>query len=60
MMYLITFVIVCIVSTFALIMKQELPNGFDYLSEIDLSIILHPRYAISGNFAGEIIDEYLR
>ena len=37
-----------------------MPAAFDYLSSIDPSIILQPRYAISKNFIGEVIDGYLR
>jgi len=36
-----------------------MPNKFDYLSNIDPTIILQPRYAISGNFIGEVVDGYL-
>jgi len=32
--------------------RPPFPDGFDYLSNIDLSILQFPRYAIPGNFVG--------
>lgn len=40
--------------------KNSFPPGFDYLSSIDPSIIIQPRYAIEQNFVGEVVDGYLR
>ena len=40
--------------------SKALPSGFAYLSEIDPTIILQPRYAIPANFVGQVIDGYLR
>lgn len=38
---------------------QAMPSEFDYISNIDPTIIIQPRYAIPGNFVGEPIDGYL-
>ena len=35
-----------------------LPNGFDYLANIDPTIIQSVRYASTFNFVGEVIDGY--
>ncbi len=52
---------ILIIALFLVItMKCQIPPAFDYLSNIDPSIILQPRYAISKNFVGEVIDGYLR
>lgn len=40
--------------------KCDIPASFDYLYNIDPTIILQPRYAISKNFVGEVVDGYLR
>ena len=32
--------------------RPPFPDGFDYLSNIDLNILQFPRYAIPGNFVG--------
>lgn len=40
--------------------SKDLPSGFAYLSDIDPTIIIQPRYAIPANFVGEVIDGYLR
>ena len=42
------------------IIRSDIPFSFDYLYNIDPSIILQPRYAISKNFVGTVIDGYLR
>lgn len=44
----------------AITIKTDMPSSFDYLYNIDPSIILQPRYAISQNFVGAVIDGYLR
>jgi D-alanyl-D-alanine dipeptidase len=38
---------------------QVMPSEFDYISNIDPTIIIQPRYAIPGNFVGEVVDGYL-
>ncbi len=43
-----------------IMINSRLPAGFDYLSDIDPTIILQPRYAIAKNFVGQVIDGYLR
>lgn len=40
--------------------SNNLPSGFAYLSDIDPTITLQPRYAIPANFIGQVIDGYLR
>lgn len=40
--------------------SNNLPSGFAYLSDIDPTILIQPRYAIPANFVGEVIDGYLR
>lgn len=37
---------------------SSFPDGFDYLRNIDLSILQSPRYATPYNFIGDIIDGY--
>lgn len=37
---------------------SDMPDSFDYISSIDPSIIIQPRYAIPGNFVGEVVDGY--
>lgn len=37
----------------------QMPTSFDYLSNIDASIIQQARYAIESNFVGEVIEGYL-
>jgi hypothetical protein len=32
--------------------RPPFPDGFDYLSNIDLNILQFPRYATPGNFVG--------
>lgn len=49
-----------IVLVFVTIIKADIPSAFDYLSNIDPSIIIQPRYAIPGNFVGTVIEGYLR
>jgi|LakMenE01Jun11ns_1017448.scaffolds.fasta_scaffold8297183_1 D-alanyl-D-alanine dipeptidase len=44
----------------AITIKADIPSSFDYLYNIDPSIILQPRYAISQNFVGAVVDGYLR
>jgi D-alanyl-D-alanine dipeptidase len=44
----------------ATVATQEMPSDFDYLYNIDPTIILQPRYAISKNFVGEVVEGYLR
>lgn len=41
-----------ILGMLAVLAKGQLPDGFDYLYNIDSTIILQPRYAISKNFVG--------
>jgi D-alanyl-D-alanine dipeptidase len=46
---------------FTLILTQlafALPEGFDYLHNIDNTIVIFPRYAQPINFVGEVIDGY--
>ena len=56
-MYLI---LLLILSMMAAESKYQMPASFDYLDNIDPSIILQPRYAIPLNFVGETIDGYKR
>lgn len=49
-----------ILITILIMIKCDLPPAFDYLANIDPSIITQPRYAIPGNFVGQVVDGYLR
>lgn len=40
------------VLTLTIMLASSLPEGFDYITNIDPTIIVSPRYAISGNFVG--------
>ena len=54
-------IILLILATFAYqysMAKSAFPEAFDYLYNIDPSILIMPRYALQGNFVGQVIDGY--